>query len=213
MRVLALPLLFALLLATVRAAASAPIDLGEGLLYLRVTDADSVTTLKVSSPLVLDLRRARSETPEEASGLATLLRAEGPVRFVLVSRETAPAVRHLLATRAPAVVTLAAGSVELSPDFAVNAAPDEDLRAYDAYDNGAELANLIQPPIQKNRRDEAAIIRSRANGNGNGNGNNAAATEDPPAEAAAEPAEPLLVDVVLQRAVHLHRGLKALGRL
>jgi len=209
MRLLALPFLFALLFAGVRGSASAPVDLGEGLLYLRIVDAASVPALEASSPLVLDLRRARSETPEEASGLGNLLRAAGPVRFVLISRETGAAVHHLLATRSPAVVTLSAGSVEPSPDFTVNAAAEEDLRAYDAYENGTDLARLIQPPIRKNRRDEAAIVRSRANGNGN----NAASSEDPPAETTPEPEEPLLVDRVLQRAVHLHRGLKALGRL
>lgn len=213
MRVIALPLLFILVLASIRAATPSPVDLGEGLRYLRIVDAASVPDLSASTPLVLDLRRAQGATPREMTGLRTLLGAAGPARFVLVSRETAPEVLQLLANRAPAVITLAAGSVNPSPDFSVGTAADEDLRAYDAYENGVKLDLLIQPPIRKNRRDEAAIIRNRANGPDGANGNNAAATEDPPPETAAEPAEPSLVDMVLQRAVHLHRGLKALGRL
>lgn len=200
-----------LALATPPGGRAAPVDLGEGLSYLRVADA-TVLPETPPGPLVLDLRRARGG---DVSRLAALLRSGGPLRFVLLGRETAGDVRALLAHRAASVITLAAGP-DIAADIVLEAiTPADDLRAYEAHENGTDLTTLIQPPVNKARRDEASILRERANGNGAAQSRGAAAaSEDPPAEAApTDPAEPPLVDAVLQRAVHLHRGLKALGRL
>jgi hypothetical protein len=205
-------LLAATLLATLPAASAAPVDLGDGLRYVRVNDTRELPETDLNAPLVIDLRRTQGG---DLARLGTLLRSNGAVRFVLLGSETSPDVRQLLAARAPGVITLAAEGIEPKADVVLEATPEEDMRAYDAHEDGAELALLIQPPLKKNRRDEAAILRNRANGNGNGNGRgSAAASEDPPPEeAGGEPEESPLVDSVLQRAVHLHRGLKALGRL
>ncbi len=198
-------------IATVPAAPAATADLGEGLLYVRVDDTALLPEAPPADPLVLDLRRTRGG---DLARLAALLRTDGPVRFVLLGKETAGEVRALLASRGPSVITVAAGGSGSVADIMLDAtSPEEDLRAYEAHENGTDLALLIQPPVRKNRRDEASILRERTNGNGNGPGR-AAASEDPPPEAAAgEPETTPLVDAVLQRAVHLHRGLKALGRL
>lgn len=193
-----------------RGAAPAPVDLGEGLSYLRVGQVDGA--INAPGPHVLDLRRATAADDAAADAFVAPLRAAGPVRFVLVSRQTAPALLTRLGQRASTVLLLGTGVAEPVLDLSLPVPADEDARAYDAYAQGTDLARLIQPPVRKPRRDEAAIMRSRANGNGNGNGNGAEA-EAPAEPAAGEPAEPLLVDLVLQRAVHLHRGLKALGRL
>jgi hypothetical protein len=205
-------LLTALLaLTAVTAVPAATSDLGEGLHYVRAADLSSLPEAPPADPLVLDLRRTRGG---DLARLAALLRTEGPVRFVLLGKETAGEVRALLASRAPAVITVAAGGPDAAADVVLDAtSPEEDLRAYEAHENGTDLALLIQPPVKKNRRDEASILRERTNGNGSGQGR-AAASEDPPPEAAGgEPEESPLVDAVLQRAVQLHRGLKALGRL
>ncbi len=204
--------LTATLLATLPAASAAPVDLGDGLRYVRVSDARELPETDLTAPLVIDLRRTQGG---DLARLGTLLRSNGAVRFVLLGRETSPDVRQLLAARAPGVITLAAEGVEPAADIVLESTPEEDMRAYDAHEDGADLALLIQPPLKKTRRDEASILRNRANGNGNGNGRGSAATSEdpPPDDAGVEPEEPPLVDSVLQRAVHLHRGLKALGKL
>lgn len=219
MRLIFLLGVFALLAGWARAAETTAADLGEGLAYARVNNVSVQTLPALDGPLVLDLRRCAPPSDEAASALGGFLRGAGPLRLVLVSRETPAALRSLLAQRAPNVITLAAsGSAgEPAPDIVVAATPEEDLRAYDALTTGAELAKLVQPPLQKPRRDEASIVRSRANG-ANGaattNGSNGSEEETPSTDAnPPEPAEPLLVDLVLQRAVHVHRGLKALGRV
>lgn len=197
--------------ATVPTAPAAPADLGEGLRYIRAADLSSLPEAPPADPLVLDLRRTRGG---DLARLAALLRTEGPVRFVLLGKETSGEVRALLASRAPSVITVASGGYGAAADVVLEAiSPEEDRLAYEAHENGTNLALLIQPPVKKNRRDEASILRERTNGNGNGQGR-AAASEDPPPEASpGEPEATPLVDAVLQRAVHLHRGLKALGRL
>jgi hypothetical protein len=193
-----------------RAAAAAPaaVDLGEGLSYVRVGQVEALPA--ASGPLVIDLRRATAADEAMAEAFVASLRTAGPVRFVLVSRQTSPALLARLGQRAPAVLLLGTGVAEPALDVALTVTAEEDGRAYDAHEQGTALAALIQPPLRKPRRDEAAIMRSRTNGNGDGNAAESPTAAEP---AAGEPAEPLLVDAVLQRAVHLHRGLKALGRL
>lgn len=202
---------------TGRTAEGAAIDLGEGLSYLRLVRVDGPAAFGIAGPVVLDLRRAVVTDEAAAESFAAPLRTPGPLRFILVNQQTDPALLARLESRAPSVLLLGAGPARPGLDLALPITSEEDLRAYDAHDQGADLSRLIQPPVRKTRRDEAAIVRSRANGASGqaGEGRKVAGDEeDPPAEGTnGEPPEPLLVDAVLQRAVHLHRGLKALGRL
>lgn len=179
-------------------------DLGEGLAYLRVEDAATSALPSIDGSYALDLRRATATSPADASRLRSYLVEPGSVRFVLVSADTAAAVLTLLETRSPSVITLGPAGTIPEPDINVVVSLDEDRRAYSAHTEGTPLELLVRPDIPKPRRDEAALLRNRANG-----GNGPAEPEEPPPADTAAP----LVDAVLQRAVHLHHGLKALGRL
>lgn len=179
-------------------------DLGEGLAYLRVEDAATSALPPIDGSYALDLRRTAASTPADAGRLRPFLAEPGSVRFVLVSPDTAAAVLALLEARSPAVITLGPAGTLPAPDIGIAVSLDEDRRAYTAHTEGTPLELLIRPDIPKTRRDEAALLRNRANG-----GNGPAEPEEPPPANAVAP----LVDAVLQRAVHLHHGLKALGRL
>jgi hypothetical protein len=211
------------------AAAEAEVsDLGESLGYLRLRDLDGEAFAVPEGPLVIDLRQAQLAGTAGTERLRELLAAPG-IRLVLVSEATAPAVISLLDTRGPMVLTL--GGTEAPPtDIRVTVSALEDRRAYDALDQGGNLADLANPLLVKTRRDEASIVRARRTGTRPaeaappGEGANPAAPPAPPnapaptVPAAATPAAtdsptPALVDLVLQRAVKLHRGLQALKRI
>lgn len=196
-------------------AESGATDLGEGLSYLRIVRVEGDASTGIAGPLVLDLRRASAADTAAAGALIAPLRTPGPLRLVLVSAQTAPTLLGLLETRAASVLLLGAASSVAGLDLALSVTGEEDLRAFDAHTQGADLTGLIQPLVRKTRRDEAAIVRRRANTQSGDSRKTADPEEDGGAPDAAngEPAEPTLVDTVLQRAVHLHRGLKALGRL
>ena len=215
-------------LSALAAAAAEVRDLGESLGYLRLPDLDGEAFTVPEGPLVIDLRQARLAGPSGTERLRGLLASPG-IRFVLVSEATAPAVVSLLDTRGPTVLTL--GGTEAPPtDIRVAVSARDDRRAYEALDQGFSLAVLANPPLVKTRRDEASIVRARRNGT-------RPAEAAPPGEAtkpvalplspnASEPTAPAAaatpaadlpppppVDLVLQRAVNLHRGLQALDRL
>ena len=221
MRTVAILLLFSL--SALAAAAAEVRDLGESLGYLRLRDLDGEAFAVPEGPLVIDLRQAQLAGLAGTERFRGLLTAPG-IRFVLVSEATAPAVISLLDTRGPMVLTL--GGTEAPPtDIRVTVSAREDRRAYDALDQGVSLADLANPPLVKTRRDEASIVRARRNGTRPadatppGEGTN---PPPPPAPAGAPPGAanpaadslaPPPVDLVLQRAVKLHRGLQALKRL
>ncbi len=200
-------------------------DLGADLGYLRLRDVDREAFSATTRALVLDLREATSGNGAGAERLRGLL-APGAVRFVLVSARTAPAILALLEARPPSVLTI--GGREAPPvDIVVSVSEADDRRAYDSLEQGANLAELANPPLVKARRDEASILRARRGSNGPpGAPPPPAGTTAPPAEppaspdapapaATTEPAAPPAPrgDAVLQRAVQLHRGLMALKRL
>lgn len=211
------------------AAAAAEVrDLGESLGYLRLRDLDAETFAAPEGPLVIDLRQAQPAGPAGTERLRQLLSSPG-VRFVLLSEATAPAVVALLDTRGPTVLTLG-GTEAPATDIRVAVSAGDDRRAYEALDQGVSLADLANPLLVKTRRDEASIVRARRTGTRPaeaappGDGPDRAAPPPPPnappltapaaatAPATDSPAPPP-VDLVLQRAVKLHRGLQALKRL
>ena len=215
-------------LSALAAAAAEVRDLGESLGYLRLPDLDGETFTVPEGPLVIDLRQARLAGPSGTERLRGLLASPG-IRFVLVSEATAPAVVSLLDTRGPTVLTL--GGTEAPPtDIRVAVSARDDRRAYEALDQGFSLAVLANPPLVKTRRDEASIVRARRNGTrpaeaappggGNEPGGAPAGSERVRAHRARRSRHPRRrfpppppVDLVLQRAVNLHRGLQALDRL
>ncbi|MBI2513759.1 MAG: hypothetical protein HYV96_17465 [Opitutae bacterium] len=196
-----------------KADASEPFDLGEGLGYLRahrVADALPVLERAMTSgqALVLDLRfatAAKSDAP--ALALALAQRAPAAPLFVLVSPQTPAMLTSALAGLRPPALTLGVDGSLPSPAVVVAQPADVDRRAYDALESGMPLGALITGKIEKERFDEAELVKEFEHGNPN-----AAPPADPdPSQPAAEKA-PVLTDRVLQRAVHLHRALLALKR-
>lgn len=211
--------IFCLLALAMLAARAAEVrDLGEGLGYLRLRDIDGEAFSVPAGPLVVDLRQATQAGSAGVDRLRGLLGTPG-VRFVLVSESTAPTVVTFLQTRAPTVLTI--GGIGASDtDIRVSVSAEDDRRAFAALEQGASLADLATPSLVKARRDEAAILRARRTGNRppdgppSPTGPPAGATPPTPPAAPAEAAPaPAPSDPVLQRAVQLHRGLRALKRL
>lgn len=195
----------------------APADLGQGLGYLRVhslqADERAVAeALGAGQALVLDLRGAIADQRNAQALRAALDRRNSPEPlFVLVGPLTPPDLAAPLAAAPRRLVTLGVRTAVPAPQVSVQQAPAADARAYEALEAGLPLADLISGRIEKERYDEAALMNDFRNGNTEAE---PPAPADPTApaakgaESAAKP--PVLIDRVLQRAVHLHRALLAL---
>jgi hypothetical protein len=200
-----------------RADAHAPFDLGEGLGYFRVhspvDDADKlIALLAQNKPLIVDLRypapsagnrwddlsRAFAERARERAYLAVLVSNATEVPLPLIAALSHPGgilIQHEGPTNFPQ------GTVVVAQPAAA------DRRAYDALESGMPLEALITGKIEKERFDEAELVKEFEHGNANA----APPAEPDPGKPTAEKA-PVLLDRVLQRAVHLHRALVALKR-
>jgi hypothetical protein len=210
-------------------------DLGQGLSYLRIHSvAGSEVALRKTVPgagaLVLDLRYATAD--ETAAGLLKASLAGRPANmplFVLVSPATPSALAAALA--APGAVTLGAPGSMPAPKVIVQTDAAADRRAYDALDAGTELAKLVSGKIEKDRFDEATLVKEFKDGHedappppgptdlpGNPAERGVSGTNPGPAaagngaSASADKPTPVPTDRVLQRAIHLHRALLALRR-
>lgn len=197
--------------------ATAPVGaLGQNLDYLRVREfpaglasAPPATT----GALVLDLRFATVGANDGfavATWLNSRARANAPV-FVLFNSGTQPALLDALAPgHLPSgVITLAPSGTSLPADIVIDVDAAADRKAYEAYDHGTALTDLVVIPTAKQRFDEAALIRRDAASDTDGKSGPTAPPTRPPAPGTPPP----LVDAVLQRAVQLHRSLLALGRI
>jgi hypothetical protein len=210
-------LLLAAALATLASAAcAAPLerDLGEGLVYRRVHElpGDLPGAASIGAhPCVLDLRFVKGDAVDAAILLGWLRGHAGPKTPVFLLANAATS-RHLLEPLdSPDAVN---GLLIIGPSFpgfvpdlelAVPAA--QDRKAYDALEKGAPIASLLTEEVRKNRVDEEKLDREHLP-------DSAAAEDDaepaaPPAPAA--PAPP--IDVVLRRAVQVHRSLLAMRRI
>ena len=213
-------LLLALALATSRGAAAAPLerDLGRGLAYLRVVRLPADLPTKMAEPhkaLVLDLRFVSADATAGKAFEAWLkfrANANSPLT-ILINSETSPLLlRAFLATPLPAgVVTIGPAASEFKADVSVDVSPQADRLAYDALAQGTPVEDLIAHKLDKPRRDEAELARQHTNGNADAESDEPApksvATSAPPA------VETPVTDLVLVRAVQLHRALLALRRL
>ena len=111
--------------------------------------------------------------------------------------------------RGAGVVTLAPRG-RSSADISVHLSAADDRRAYDALEHGTALADLLTSEPHKERHDEAALVRDRTAPVAE----DAPSAEDPAPDASAPAAAaPPPLDLLLQRAVQLHRALRALKRL
>ena len=213
-------LLLVLVLAALRDAAAAPLerDLGRGLTYVRVAQLPADLPTKVAEPhktLVLDLRFVSADaTAGQAFGawLGFRASANSPLT-ILINAETSPLLLRafLITPLPPGVVTIGPASNEFNADIPVNVSPQADRLAYDALAKGTPIEDLVARKLDKPRRDEAELARQHNNGNTDEE------TDEPSPKTAAVPAPPAIAaqvtDLVLVRAVQLHRALLALRRL
>lgn len=202
-----------LLLTSALSAAPLVRELGDGLGYARIAQLpdDLPDTAKVPGPaLVLDLRNVPATT-DTANAFALWLtlqdRAKAPL-LVLLNPDTAPLIREVLHSQAgrPGILTLGPTTPDYAPDIVVPISADADRLAYAALDNTCPIADLVSRKLDKPRYDEASLV---------GKTDRDAPPPPNPDELAAPPPEPPARphDLLLARAINLHRTLRALDRL
>ncbi len=185
-------------------------ELGQRLLYHRVTELPGdlpAAERARKQPLVLDLRFVNGD---EKTAIATqgwlkfYASPRSPV-FVLANIGTGAALRAALAAlrRTPGLMVVGRPGRNFEPDVRVQTSPEEERRAYDALTAGTPIALLLTENPDKVRNDEASLSRDRL----------ADASADATAEEISGRTPRPPVDAVLQRAVHLHRALVALRKL
>lgn len=192
MRHFSLLLLFLFALTLARAATpAAPVDLGEGLSYLRIRsvgDDTAIMSIVKADALVLDLRHASANDETAAAfgdALAKLERDD--LVMVLVSPATPRALAAVLEKSGPRLLVLGTAEARPKPTVAIQTTADADRAAYDAFETGTPLEKLISGKIEKERYDEATLVAEFKSGQA------LPVSEDPPATAAPPtptPAQP-----------------------
>ena len=187
-------------------AAPVEYEVGSGLIYVRVHQLPSDLPPKPSGkapPCIVDVRYVDADADAATAFLAWLkFRAlpRSPV-FVLANAETSSVLIRMLNAHERgtglAVVGIAKGAFH--PDVPVKATMDEERRAYDALERGANIGILLADNPNKARNDEASLSKDRL--------------AEASADAADGKRESPPIDATLQRAVHLHRALVALKRI
>jgi hypothetical protein len=203
-------LLGALPLLTSNLPAAAPRDLGQQLAYVRLhrfpDDAAALAAAWKSPALIVDLRYPEGPPPP---AFGTGLPARTAPLFVLVGPATPAPVLAALRARAPALVSVGRPGPGCVPDIALDVKPEDDRRAFDALESGTPVESLISDTGAKRRFDEAELARGHGHNPDGAAGENPAATAPTVPAAAAAP----VPDLILRRAVEIHRALLALGRL
>jgi hypothetical protein len=193
-------------------------ELADSLLYFRaeVIPRDLPPADVKSGPLILDLRFALAEADATTALDAWLKLRATPVTpvFLLINSDTAPDLRKLLTDvmSRHSVITIGRATEEIKPDIEIETSNEEERRAYDALEQNAPIDSLLAENADKPRVDEAAIMRARDEAGEElfeANPLDRIAPTDTKSEAKAAPP----IDRALQRAVHLHRALRALKRL
>ncbi len=192
--------------------AAAPLELAPGLRYLRIHSLEKsaleladALNLNQTPALVLDLRYVADEQGAAQAINALNSHPAKPVLYLLVSPETPKDVAAVVAQTPTALVTLGIRGSQPAPEVVVDQSAADDRAAYAAYAAGTPLSQLVSGKVEKERFDEAELVKEFKNGN-----HDARPPETGKADAAKAPAR--LTDRVLQRALHLHRALQALKR-
>jgi len=194
-----------------------PADLGHGLRYLQLaagTSGSAFAAALAAPALVLDLRLAPADPAVEAR-LRELLAHATAARplFVLVGTGTAQGLRDAIPANTPGVLILAAQGSGIATGMAIAVDTATDRAAAEALAAGRPPRELFEEQLDKPRYDEEHLAKDHANGQ------RERQVSDPPrdgkdsSDKPAEPAAPVLHDLLLQRAVFIHRGLLALGRI
>lgn len=194
-------------------------DLGRGLIYHRALNLP--VDLPATNPVekrarVLDLRYAQG-TDDAATALLAWLRTNASSRtpvFLLANAETNPALLAPVSRQnaVEGVLTVGVSSARFRPDIAVKVSPEIERRAYDALESGGDMDSLLKENSDKLRNDEARLARERQPD---------PALANPLLDDAGGPREknsspkpaPPLIDLTLQRALQLHRGLQAIKKI
>lgn len=171
-------------------------ELAPGLAYLRTTDPQAVATALATSSVVLDLRGVTEPVaPVRIPRNRTLL--------ILVSPgATPPAFAGAL--------TVGRAAPDHKTDITVTTTAEAEDKALAALAAGEAPENLIVENATKPRYDESLLLREHRTAEP------IDLDENPPAAADAKPsadAPPPVFDAVLQRAVHVYRGLVALKKI
>jgi hypothetical protein len=181
-------------------------DLGQGLTYLLpVANGSGLLALPPGS-LVLDFRQVKFSNREMAAWLdAIRARPAGQqVCFALISPATPAPMLAALAVGVRGCITVGRAAPAFQPDETVATDAASDGRAIALLAGGARPADLLLENATKVRHDEVELGKAHAAGQ-------EPPDEDEDLKAEAPAASP--IDRVLQRAVQLHRGLLALGKL
>lgn len=202
-------------------------DLGQGLAYFRVEHAgEDLARLDASlarGPVVVDLRSLKGSESDTDALAGRLIRppaAKAP-QFILLAPTTPTSLVAAASIPHPGRVTLAAKSPAVTPDVAVQTSLDDDRAAFAALAAGSTIEQLTTETVPKERHDEASILQDRHSGaTPKEDAAPTTSPDQPPAlvektaaPAATPPAPAAPFDRVLQRAVHLHRALRALRQL
>lgn len=211
-------------------------DLGQGLAYARIADlnkdAAALDEALARDAVVIDLRNTRAN-PEEVARLAQRLDQAPPgphgLRLILVNPTTDAALVSAVTQDHPRELTLGPKTPALVTDIPVSISVEDDRRAYEALNTGADLEKLISSNPEKRRFDEATLAHNHAlpPATGPGTTDDDAEPElptpaaDSPAPAGAAdaistaaaptptPTPALPHDLVLARAIQLHRAIVA----
>jgi len=213
-----------LAIATPHFSGAAPItrDLGDMLAYHRITSLPADLPKEEGNrkqSLILDLRFVRGDAAA-GTALDAWLKFHSSSRspvFLLINAETEAAVLSPLARRLPTIGLLVVGAASpgLTPDLVLKSSPTEERKAYDALAAGTPLEALLNDSPEKIRDDEASLMKGRQPpvvplGDP---ADDVSPSSPEPDRAAAQKTPPPLIDVALQRAVHLHRALRALRKI
>ena len=191
-------------------------DLGQGLTYVlpRPNGTEGAKTFIAADEavlppgsIVLDLRQSKFSAVESAAWLTALQSrsASRQVCLVLVSPATPAPLLVALSTGLRGCVSVGRADPGYRPDNAVETDAASDERAGAALASGARPTDGLIENATKVRHDEVELAQAHALGK-----------EPPREEIDLKPETPVAatsIDRVLQRAVQLHRGLVALGKL
>lgn len=213
-------LLLGLTAASDTAAATIERDLGLGLTYVRCAQlpADLPTSSKPPHrPLVLDLRFASADAPAAATFAAWLnfrARTDAPIT-VLLNGETSPLLLRCFRPpiRLAGVLTLGPAAAAISPDVAVEVKPEADRAGYEALTTGTAIDELVARKLTKPRHDEAHLARQHGYADAETNTSEGPDNEPNATSVAPTATSEPVTDLLLTRAVQLHRALLALHRV
>lgn len=196
--------------ASLACAASKVEDLGQNLSYARIHSlpADLPSAQGGRHPWIIDLRYVKAESEDVRLFNAWVRMTASPASpvFILANEGTST---NLLSRfeRHPAaeVMIIAPKGSEVTADVEVSVSDKTDKKAYEAYEHGATIADLTTDFPQKPRVDEETLAKDHIPDS---------QAPDVPEEDPKHPTPPPpLIDLVLQRAIHLDQGLIALRKL